>query len=374
PYAAAGACAAITLGTALCAGFLLIRHKIKGDGITKAEMAASPAPRPYKQNLKTLALIAVPVVMGALVTSIAGMVDLVTVHRRLMDAVRTDPAGLIGQYGDYLPPGTAITELPNFLYGVYKGYVFSFFSLIPTITAMLGVSALPAVAAMWTRKDKTPLKVNVESVVRVTAIISLPAGAVMSVLAGPILSMMYRGSPGEAAVSMPLLSVMAVSGAFAGMSIPITNMLQGIGKQKLPVRNMIIGAAVKLAVNFFLVADPEINIKGAAFGSLGCYIVIFLLNFYDLCKYSGFVPNILKTVLKPAAAALLCAAASWAAYKSAQRVIDGSIIPLCLGICAAGIVYVIVLILLRTITREDVLMLPKGEKFVKTLEKLHCIS
>ena len=44
--------------------------------------------------------------------------------------------------------------------------------------------------------------------------------------------------------------------------------LQASGKELLPMYSMIAGGLVKIAVNWFLVADPRINIYGAPIGTL----------------------------------------------------------------------------------------------------------
>ena len=33
-------------------------------------------------------------------------------------------------------------DIPNFLYGVYKGYAFTLYNLVPTITSVIGVSSI----------------------------------------------------------------------------------------------------------------------------------------------------------------------------------------------------------------------------------------
>ena len=47
---------------------------------------------------------------------------------------------------------------------------------------------------------------------------------------------------------------------------------------------VIIGGIVKIAVNWFLVADPGINILGAPIGTLSCYAVMCVMDYIFLCR------------------------------------------------------------------------------------------
>jgi len=63
----------------------------------------------------------------------------------------------------------------SYLYGAYNTAV-DFKNLVPMITVSLGVSALPALAEAWTMKDKAAVKSAVNTVIRVSMLIALPAG------------------------------------------------------------------------------------------------------------------------------------------------------------------------------------------------------
>ncbi len=45
-----------------------------------------------------------------------------------------------------------------------------------------------------------------------------------------------------------------------------------------------------------------------------------------------------------------------------------------IAIAAAAVIYIAILLILRTFSAQEVRILPKGEKIAKTLEKLHLIG
>lgn len=380
PYAAAAAILGITIGSFLGAVYLILRHKIAGDLISPVEIAASPEPAGNKATLRMLINIAIPVVMGSLVTNISSLIDVTMVQRQLSTVLNKDADTLINMYSGYFSEAMDTSDIPNFLYGCYKGFAYSLFNLIPTLTSVLGVSALPVLATAWTERNKANIKRNIESMLRITALIAIPAGLGLVALARPILYLLYSNKPAEVQIATPLLVYLGFAAVFAGMMAPINNMLQAIGRQDIPVRNIAVGALIKIVVNYILVGIPEINVLGASIGTLACYAYIFSANLYYLIKYSGIVPSFTSTLIKPTFAAVFCATAAWASQGLMAKFLPTSIaghstykLSTILAIILAMAVYALSLILLRAITKEDVLSLPKGEKIAPILEKIGII-
>lgn len=384
---AAAAIFGIMLGTLFGAVYLKFRYIKGGDGITNQMLLDCQAqPQTQKQILKALLIIAVPVVIGSLASQIAGLVDAVTVQKRLNDMVTADPktveALFPNMWQTFLDDETLTTlqakydEIPNYLYGCYKGMAFSIFSLIPTITSVLGVSALPAMTTSYSKGDKDGIKKTYESVLKITAIISIPAGFGIVALAGPIMNLLYPMRPIDAAVATDALRILGFGVIFAGITMPMTSLLQAVGKERVPVINMVIGAGLKIVVNYILVRIPSFNISGAAIGTFVCYAYIFISEIILLCKYTKVIPNIMSTFIKSLIAGAMCGLTAWSCYGIMTRYMDnilsGKIITV-ISIAVAALVYFIAVILLKVLEKNDVLMLPKGEKIAKVLEKLKWI-
>lgn len=145
-------------------------------------------------------------------------------------------------------------------------------------------------------------------------------------------------------------------------------MLQAIGKEKISLRNVAIGAILKVVVNFIFVGIPSINIQGAAIGTFVSYLFIFVANLLSLVKYTGIKPNLYKTLLKPFVAAVVCGL-STLVFNLNSLGKAGTV----LQIGIAAVAYLVALIALNTFEPNDVLSLPKGEKLLKVLEKCKII-
>ena len=272
PYAAAAAAIGVTVGTIIGMIYMMILHKVKGDGITHAELAASPKPAQSSTIVKALFGLAVPVVASSLVFSVTNLIDSMTIQNRLATMIEGNLDYIKNLYSVELALSNVLDEdIPKYLYGAYTMSL-DFKNLIPSITMTLGVSAIPALSAAWALKDTKALKSSVESVLRVTMMFSLPAGIGMGVLAYPILQMMYETGKSAEAVSIaaPIMAAYGYTIFLISLSQPMTNMLQALGKAKIPVISLSIGAIAKVITNYIFIGMPQLNINGAVVGTVVC--------------------------------------------------------------------------------------------------------
>ena len=83
PYAATTAVLGVTSGTVLGLVYLIIRHRLKGDGITKAQLLSSPKPADGQTLAKIIVMTALPIAASSLVTNITNLIDAATIQARL---------------------------------------------------------------------------------------------------------------------------------------------------------------------------------------------------------------------------------------------------------------------------------------------------
>lgn len=371
-YAAAAAMVGISVGAGLAALYLRLYHKFRKDGITPSELASAPPAGAVRAAAKTIILIAVPVALSSLANSVASLVDVSMVKWQLSRFMNSGSEIIRNMYeasiSDYEALHGTLTNkaLPTFLYGI-RSKAFTIYNLVPTITSVLGVSALPVLASSWTKKDKALVKRNMESTIKLTALIAMPAGMGFVFVGKDIMALMYS-TVASYQIGGAMMQIYGFAAIFAGLAIPMTSMLQAIGRQVTSLRNVAVGAVLKVVINFIFVGIPSINIKGAAVGTFVCYFSIFLLNLISLIRYTGQVPNIYKTIVKPFLAALCCGMTAYIVEIPTSRRLSTVI-----EIAAGAIVYVTVLVLLNTFEDDDVLALPKGEKLLKLLKKVKFI-
>ena len=248
-----------------------------------------------------------------------------------------------------------------------RGTAMTYVNLIPNITLTFGISALPVITSAWAVKNRERLVRTVESVIRLTLLVALPASIGLAVLAKPIIFLIY-GQQHVAALVGPLLAVLGAAVVFICLTGPINAMLQAVGRADIPMKIILAGGLIKLGLNVILVLQPRINIMGSAYSTLVCYVFMVTASLFSLKKATGVRLRIGRVFLRPLTAALCCGAAAWAANGLLGRVISVKAATVA-AIGLAALVYLAVLLLVRAFTKEDILSLPKGEKIAQTLEK-----
>ena len=371
-YAAAAAMLGITMGTVIGSVFLILRHRIKGDFVSQEQLALAPEADSNKKLLKTLIAFAIPVALGSLVNNVASLIDVAMVQRQLHSAVESNPEVFYSMYAQNFELGkiTSNSQIPNYLYGCYKGYAYTIFNLIPTITSVVGISALPVLTMAWTDGNKPAIKSNLESMIKVITLIAFPAGIGVAVLAPQIISLLFNTNNN---ITSTLLSVLGISACLSGMTTPLTNLLQAIGKPSAPVKNIAVGAVIKIVINYILVGIPDVNIYGAPIGTLCCYLYIAIADIWCVIKYSRVVPSMYVSILKPLFAAIVCGTCAYVSRLGLSYVISNEKIVTLLAIGIAAVAYLISVSLFRCISKEDILTLSKSEKLAKLCAKLHII-
>ncbi len=387
PWAAAGAVMGVTIGSLAAAVFLTIYYKIKGDGFTRTQLVNSPKSRSSEVLAKEMVKIAVPMVISALILNITNLVDTTTIQARLTTAIENDLTTVLQMHAEAINEAIKLSrlnvndsaEIVKYLWGSY-GMALDFRNLIPNLTLQLGISALPALAAAWAVKEKDGIKSTIEMVLRICMLIGLPAGFGMAALSTPLLTLIYgRGLSSDAIpVVAPIMMAYGIATALMAVSTPITNMLQAIGRTDIPVKSVVVGAICKIVCNFILVGNPKINVYGAVVGTILFYVVIVACNLTSLLRITKVRVNWSSVIVKPLMSAALCGITAFAAYgllsklfpaETTESILNMDTVATVIAVGLAVVVYVISLLLLKGVAKEDIAVLPKGEKIAKMLEK-----
>ncbi len=379
PYSAAAAIFGVTLGTVVALIYLFIKHKLHGDGITEAELLTSPESDSVGSLTKILVRTAVPIATSSLVLNITNLIDSVTVQSRLKEAVALNVGVIRDMYPEISASGIPDNLIKDFLYGCY-GVALDFRGLIPTVIMTLGVSAIPVLSAAWATRETDKAQAAIHSVVKTATLLAVPAGFCMAVLSEPILQAMYLGTNSTSTITIaaPYVAVFGYFAILLAISTPITNMLQAVGRADVPVKSLLVGASVKIICNYILVGNPEINIKGAPIGTVLCYAVIVSHNLYVLLKETGVHLKWFDCFVKPFLVGALSGGAAYLVYNlgvmylpmgDMNSRLNGSTVSCVIALVFAIIIWLLLLLIFRVMSKSDILMLPKGEKIAKTLEK-----
>ena len=340
---AAGAIMGVTISTVLALGYMIVSHLRHRNDIH----SSTDTPAPSKTLLKRLLAIGIPITIGASGMSLITLIDQSLIMGRLQDVLGLSEqaaAALNGQYEFSM----TLFNLPS--------------SFIPPIT----MSLVPAVSAALTRRDHQRVGKLVNTSLRLTTLLAFPAGVGLSVLAGPILILLYPAQYDAAVAATYHLQILGIASVFVCVMLLTNAILQAHGQAKIPIITMFIGGAVKVVANYFLVGNPNINIKGAPIGTLVCYALITVLNLVIINRTLVNRPSYAQLFLKPFLATAGMAVTAKVSYNFLSGVLGNTLGTLG-AIALAVVVYGVLVLALRIITKDDLEMLPKGDKLAKIL-------
>lgn len=399
--AAAGAVLGVTAGTFFACLIMAVTYFVRRGRMTPDGLTAQYTARTTKQIFLELAKVAIPITIGAAVSSLTNIIDVVMIRQRLQTISVTQEiyntlTEFYGLASSEVIIGNLMKIKPSeILYGAYSGFAIPLFNLPPTIVMSLSMSVVPFISGAFATHKQAEVKSLSESTLRITMLFAMPCAVGLSVLSQPILSVIYNN-----ARAASMLSILGYAVIFVSLVSVSTAMLQATGHVMIPVRNMAIGGVVKIATNYTLIAIPALNIGGAPISTNLCYLVIAVLNILSVRKIMKTELSFSGFVLRPVAAAGVMGVGAYGAYQLAARFLQlpslslslnflpqtapvtpvasavrlKMMIVLGIAICVAVVLYAVMIFVLRLVKRDDVLMMPKGERLAAILDKFHLLS
>ncbi len=342
-FAAGGAILGVTASCLVSAFFLFGKFRKAYDALP----AATDTPAAFGPTAKRLLAIAIPITIGSAGLSILTVCETGIYMGRLLE---------------YMPQTLADTQK-----GVYN-FVQKIYNLPAAFVTPITVSIIPAITAHLTLQDHRGARSTAESSVRVMALICLPCSVGLMTLAGPITALLGGYTGENLVLATRIMTILGACVAFYTFVLLTNAIMQSHGHVNLPVINMFIGGILKLAAVFVLTSNPNIGILGAPIGSLCCYIVISILNLITMRKCIPNCPALVANLLRAGAAALIMGLFAYGTKWGLDCLGISSRAILCgLPIIVGVAVYAVAAVKLKAITKEDCLLLPKGEKIAKLL-------
>ena len=294
-------------------------------------------------------------------------------------------AGQGGQAEAALALHTTLEGISRTLYGNYNGAL-NIYNLPTSLMAAVTAAGIPAVSGALARRDRRGAGRITGSALRITALVACPMAVGLYVLGKPIMALIFPSL--NADLAGPLLSTLGLATLFVCMMLVCNSILQAHGFVNLPVAIMLMGGVVKIFTNYHVVVVPSMGIYGAPMGNILCFALCMVLDLVVIARVIPRRPSYFQVFAKPAAASALMGLGAWAVYglmakgliavgklcevdRATQEIVGlsrtGNGLAVICAILVAVAVYGILVIALRAITREDLSLMPKGEKIARIL-------
>lgn len=356
--AAAGAITGVTVGTVVALAYMVLDFLLSRG---REDIRGTDRPDSAGSILANILKIAVPITLSSSMVGIVTVIDSSLVQGQLQSAL------------------DLTEQASRTLYGNYSGAL-NIYNLPTSLMAAITASVIPAVSAALARRDRRGAARITGSALRITALLSFPMGVGLFVLGTPIIRLLFPKL--NVAVAGPLLSTLGIATPFVCMVLVCNSVLQAHGFINLPVIVMVLGGIVKIVNNYNLVG--AIGIAGAPVGNILCFGLALVLDLVVITRVIPNRPRLLPIFAKPAVASAVMGGAAWAVYGLLSRILSseqvnqagqtvravsrmGNAAGIFLAIAVAGVVYLVLVIALRAISRDDLTLMPKGDKLARLL-------
>ena len=305
-------------------------------------------PESYADTAKRLLAIAIPITIGS-----AGLQILTMLETKIY-------------MGQLLGLGFTQAEADS-MKGIYNMSQ-TIYNMPMAFITPITISIIPAITSYLTLMDYKSARATEESAVRVMGLICMPCAFGLATLAGPVTALLGGYTGDNLTLSTQLMSIMGFNVIFNAVVLLTNAMMQAHGHAVVPVVNMFVGGVLRLIVVYILTGNPNIGIVGTPIGAMVCFLCIAVLNLFSMRRVLQDPPAIVKNLLKPFLAASIMGVCVYGALQLLVKAGISSRLILCgLPIVVGVVVYCVAAVLLKAITREDCMLLPKGAKIAKWL-------
>lgn len=289
--------------------------------------------------MRRIVRLALPVSLANIMLPVTASIDLFIVPARLEAA------------------GYSVAEATE-LFGYLTGMAVTLVNLPTILTASLAASLVPAVSEAVALRDFSTIRRRARAALRYANLLMIPSFAGLYLLATPISEMLYA-TPNAG----QCIAILAWGVVLLGLGQVGTGILQGLGHTSVPLYNMAAAALAKIFLSWALTAQPSWGIAGAAWATNADFGVAALLNLYFVYRYVGIGVHIAEL-----GKVVLCTGGMGAvvllAYDMAMRLFWGNTLATLAAILCGASVYGALLIWTGTMTRQDLLSIPKiGARF-----------
>ena len=360
--AAAGAILGVSVGCLLGAVYMYFCYRKHA----RAQPKSNDEPENSGAILATLAKLAVPITLSSSVIALTKI--------------------LLGQLQDALG---MTEELARETKGVYDKAM-TLYNLPVSFMVPLTASVIPHVsAALKVKRRRQGAQIS-ETALRTTALLAIPAGVGLFVLGEPIMRLLYASTDVELGGWM--LSVLGAASIAVCFMLVCNSILQAYQMVTLPMVTTVIGSGLKLGVAYVLIGNPEIGIRGGAISTVVCFWLIALLDLFIVKRTLPRSLSLARVFVKPVAAAAAMGASAWGINGLVTKALlalkifvteTGELLPdgtAAMGLSRMGnalavfgaigiavIIYFVLILVTRAISKEDLALIPKGDKIARIL-------
>lgn len=171
------------------------------------------------------------------------------------------------------------------LYGLFSFNADKLIMIIISLAVGMSATSIPLLVQNYITRNKAQLQMQVEQILELFAFVMFPAAFGMMVVSEPIFMFFYPVNE-FTSEGYHLLMIASSMSIILGLFTIVSSILQSFGKHRLAINYLVVGLAVKLVLQYPLIALAETS--GALWATTLGFLVTSLLSLwkiYDLTKF-----------------------------------------------------------------------------------------
>ncbi len=254
----------------------------------------------------------------------------------------------------------------NTMWGSFSGRYRLLTNVPVAIASALSVSAVPSITAARVSGNKKSMLQKIADSTRFTMVITIPCAVGLTVLAGPVLGLLWSAGNSEATIMLQIGSISVVLYSLSTLS---NGILQGIDRMRIPVRNAVIALVLHLIVLVVILQGFRWGIYSVVIANVFFSALMCVLNALAIRK-CGYKQEIKKTFVLPFVASLIMGLVAWGVQFGLAKLIPDRIATL-IALVIAVATYFVALIKIGGVNAEELKRFPKGGFLIRMFKKVH---
>lgn len=353
-YGAAGGTLGTGAGVAVGLLFMIVVYAMNRKAILKkVKKDKHEREESMGSVLKLIFMMVTPIIFNTFVYNASSYLDS-KIFSDILALKKMNSAAVSGQWGEY------------------SNYYISMINIPLALSSATSSAMMPEISSRYITKDYEGANRKINEGVQLTMFLCIPAAVGLSVLAFPIMKLLF---PKSSDLSGMLLAIGSVSVIFSALSTITNGVLQAIGQAKIPLRN----SAISLVLNVITVTlgsyfAPQFGVFNVLLASIVFAVCMCVLNALSLKKYLGHKNDFVNGYGKPLLASVGMGLVAWIVYYGMYIFVPIKILCLGVSVILAVLVYMILYVIVTKATKEQMRKLPMGNYMVKVLGKLHLLK
>lgn len=259
----------------------------------------------------------------------------------------------------------------NALWGIFSGKYRLLTNVPVSIASALAASTVIAIQTAVSKKNRKEVIAKTRMGIRFVMLVTIPCAVGLTVLASPILQLLWHDGR---EISANLLRVGSISVVLYSLSTLTNAILQGVDKMRVPVINALISLVLHMTMLVVMLVVFRLNVYAVVYANVFFAFLMCVLNGRAIRKYvKGYRQEVVRTFLIPGFCSLIMGGVAFGVHRGLTYLTHSNAIGTLAAMVLAVVVYFVTMLLFGGITERDLHSMPKGRLLLRVARKLHLL-